>query len=90
VISLPHTHTHFRCSADIAIHPLVVISIADQHTRTVQQYPQLSRVFGLLYGRQDGRTVTVHETVEIAYTVASNHAIVIGEKALEVDVRLCT
>jgi hypothetical protein len=60
---------------EILIHPLVIMSIADHYTRNIyqpmnqsnQQSSNPPRVFGLLFGSQDGRTVHVSETVEAAY-----------------------
>lgn len=74
-------------SLEIAVHPLVLMSIADHYTRSTLQN-NTERVLGLLYGTQDGRTVHVTETVEMAYTNGEE-----GPQpalsALENDMKLC-
>lgn len=65
---------------EILVHPLVVMSIADHYTRCIYQPMNQAtsnkppRVFGLLFGSQDGRTVHVSETVEAAYHWPSNQS----------------
>ncbi len=53
------------------IHPLVIMSIADHHTRIIAQQTKndksVPRALGVLFGTTDGRCVSILETVEIAY-----------------------
>lgn len=84
----------------VLIHPLVVMSIADHHTRTkqaqqpTQQQQQHSsstpfaRVYGLLFGQQDNTTVNVVETVEAGYVKDEAGRVVLQQSALEVDIKL--
>ena len=83
----------------VLIHPLVVMSIADHHTRTKQAQPTqpqqstttpqpFARVFGLLYGQQDNTTVNVLETVEAGYERDESGRVVLQQSALEVDMKL--
>jgi len=51
---------------DIRIHPLVVLHIADQYTRTSLQTSQ-QRVLGALMGSQSGRVVNVVDALDIAF-----------------------
>ena len=83
----------------VLIHPLVVMSIADHHTRTKQAQPTqpahpptsttpFTRVFGLLFGQQDNTTVNVLETVEAGYERDEAGRVVLQQAALEVDMKL--
>jgi len=51
---------------DIRLHPLVVLHIADQYTRTIQQSGQ-GRVMGALMGSQVGRVVNIVDALDIAF-----------------------
>ena len=85
----------------VLLHPLIVMSIADHHTRTKQAQPPSSassaasasalpfvRVFGLLFGQQDNTTVNVLETVEAGYERDASGRVVLHASALEVDMKL--
>ena len=48
-----------------------------------------ARVFGLLFGHQDGRSVSVVETVEMAYKRDAEGRLQLQQAALEVDMKLC-
>jgi len=81
---------------DIRIHPLVVLHIADQYTRTSQQTSQ-QRVLGALMGSQSGRVVNVFDALDIAYDFADKEKTIdlkdnksFGEalKTFEDDVKL--
>ena len=85
---------------EVLLHPLVVMSIADHHTRQVQSLhsalstsssspPPGSRVFGLLFGHMEGRIVSVAETLEMAYKRDSAGKLEVQQAALEVDMELC-
>lgn len=75
--------------ADIHLHPLVVLSIADHYTREVAQNPNGSRrCVGLLFGQQNGRVVEVVETVEVTFTAVKGEP-TIATEAVETDMKLC-
>eukprot|EP00456_Euglypha_rotunda_P081046 TRINITY_DN7889_c0_g1_i13.p1 TRINITY_DN7889_c0_g1~~TRINITY_DN7889_c0_g1_i13.p1 ORF type:complete len:213 (-),score=44.14 TRINITY_DN7889_c0_g1_i13:11-562(-) len=50
---------------DIRIHPLVVMCIADHYTREKLQNKK-ERAYGLLFGQQKGRVVTVYDASDLA------------------------
>lgn len=73
---------------DIALHPLVALSISEHYTRQQQQYPTQPRVLGLLFGKITGTSrYDALETVEIGYT-ATQDSIKIEHAALDTDVSL--
>jgi len=51
---------------DIRVHPLVLLHIADQWTRSIQQTNR-GRVMGALMGTQVGRVVNVLDAVDVAF-----------------------
>lgn len=69
---------------NIKVHPLVVMSIADHHTRDKIQVNR-DRVFGCMFGTQAGRDVNILEAFEIAWTTGEDGAIQIEQKAFEED-----
>ena len=87
------TTADLSSALEILIHPLVVMSIADHHTRKAVEQPPpsplSSRVFGLLFGEQAGVSVNVLETVEMAYTRDAQGKIQLQQIALEADMKLC-
>jgi hypothetical protein len=75
------------------VHPLVVLSIADHYTRErVSAGAAGARCVGLLFGQQEGQSVHVLETVEMAYRLdkAQPEQPILEQEAVETDMELCT
>ena len=75
--------------ADIKVHPLVVMSVADHYTRDQIQIRR-ERVIGTLFGTQSGREVNILETFEIAWKVGKDGKIQVEQGAFEEDMKLCS
>mmetsp|Transcript_13012 Transcript_13012/g.28157 ORF Transcript_13012/g.28157 Transcript_13012/m.28157 type:complete len:439 (-) Transcript_13012:2869-4185(-) len=59
----------------LKVHPLALIAITDHHTRVVtggSALPPGAPVVGLLFGHQDGLTVSVLDAAEMEHTFASS------------------
>jgi len=54
---------------DIRLHPLVILHVADQYTRSIQQNNQ-ARVMGVLVGTQTGRVVNIIDALDVAFDFA--------------------
>lgn len=51
----------------VSIHALVIMNTSDHCNRAKYIEPRLNRVFGLLLGKQEGKTLELVNSVEIAY-----------------------
>lgn len=51
----------------VSVHALVVMNTSDHCNRAKYTNPKLDRVFGCLLGKQEGKTLELVNTVEIAY-----------------------
>jgi len=72
---------------DTRIHPLVVLHIADHHTREYQQQNK-DRVLGALMGEQIGRVVNVYDAFELAVKTLPDNTVTVDEKTFEGDLKL--
>jgi len=58
---------------NISLHPLVIINITDHYTRTlIRSEGKVKRVFGALFGNQEGRTIEIFNSCELVYTEATH------------------
>ena len=59
-------------SVSIELHPLAVLNISDHLTRAKYQSARDSdyRVIGALLGKMEGRSLDIHNTVEIKFATA--------------------
>ena len=49
------------------VHPLVIMNVADHCNRAIYIEPKQSRNLGVLLGKQEGKTIEIINTVEIAF-----------------------
>ena len=49
------------------VHPLVIMNVADHCNRAMYIEPKQSRNLGVLLGKQEGKTIEIINTVEIAF-----------------------
>lgn len=64
-------------TADIVLHPLVILNVTDHFTRQRVNNDAPQRVLGALLGIQQGRRVEIHTSFELVYDVVDGD-IVIG------------
>jgi len=72
---------------DIRLHPTVVMSIADTHTRSLLQFNKTKSI-GALFGTQRGREVRIYDTVEISYTMDAKTGLTWGQENFDSDRKL--
>jgi len=74
---------------EIKLHPLVVMTIADHHAREKVQNKR-DRVFGVLFGQQVGRVVSIYESLEISFELdlKASPPSAKGHPNLEADMKL--
>ncbi|CAN0222104.1 unnamed protein product, partial [Phaeothamnion confervicola] len=76
----------------ILLHPLAIISISDHYTRVSvggSHLPASSRIFGLLFGVQEGLDVSIYDAVEVGYDDDKGR-IVVNAVAVEKQKELLT
>ena len=54
-------------SLNVSLHPLVIMNISDQFTRTRVQYGKARRIVGALFGKQKSRNVEIYNSFELPY-----------------------
>jgi COP9 signalosome complex subunit 6 len=67
-------------SLNVSVHPLVLMNISDQFTRTSVQKGKPTRVVGALFGKQDSRNVEIFNSFELPYEEVKGEGIKIIEK----------
>lgn len=73
-------------SISIELHPLAVLNISDHLTRaTYMEKGQNIRVIGALLGKQEGRTLEIVNTVELAFREVSDE-----DGGIKIDEGFCT
>jgi COP9 signalosome complex subunit 6 len=68
-------------TADIVLHPLVILNVTDHFTRQRVNSSASQRVIGILVGVQTGRKVEIHTSFEVVYDFVEG-AVVIDPKYL--------
>ena len=57
------------------VHPLVVMNVSDHCNRAKYIEPKLTRVLGVLLGKQEGRALEINNTIEISYSLGKDQSI---------------
>ena len=52
---------------NLVVHPLVLLSVADHHARSVPKSSEKKRVIGVLLGQDNGKTVNVANSFGIPF-----------------------
>ena len=65
------------------MHPLVVMNVSDHCNRAKYIEPKLTRVLGVLLGKQEGKALEINNTIEIYYKVGGDKALIIDEAFLK-------
>ena len=54
------------------VHPLVVMNVSDHCNRAKYIEPKLTRVLGVLLGKQEGKALEINNTIEISYSLGKD------------------
>ena len=61
-----------HATSQVSLHPLVLINVSDHYTRIKVKHKgggEEPRVFGVIFGVQNGMTVDIMESFEMVYTI---------------------
>eukprot|EP00668_Euglena_longa_P004421 GGOE01005177.1.p2 GENE.GGOE01005177.1~~GGOE01005177.1.p2 ORF type:complete len:307 (-),score=43.22 GGOE01005177.1:198-1118(-) len=68
--------TESTATADIVLHPLVILNVTDHYTRQKVNNEAPQRVVGVLLGIQQGRRVEIHTSFELVYEVVDGDIVI--------------
>jgi len=60
-----------QTSLKVEVHPLVVMNVSDHCNRAQYIEPKLTRVLGVLLGKQEGKALEFNNSIEMLYTIGA-------------------